>query len=109
MPMVLHRADIDRRSSLLDRRYRPFFGKNATAANSFDNSMVNCRQRESSVITVATYVATVMWPHMWPQKFAGHICGQQIFALSRRSKLLRELAKTLSSAADSSTPTKQKT
>src|SRR6266436_5420552 len=65
MPMLLHRADIDRRSSLLDPRYRPIFGKNATAANSFDNSMVNCRQRERErerererVITVATYVAT---------------------------------------------------
>src|SRR5258706_16458935 len=70
MPMVLHRADIDRRSSILDRRYRLFLGKNATAANSFDNSMVNCRQRESSVITVATYVATkICWPHMWPANF----------------------------------------
>src|SRR5258707_15762991 len=100
MPMVLHRADIDPRSSLLARRYRPFSGKNAPAANSFDNSMVNCL-RESH--------QSSLWPHMWPQKFAGHICGQQIFALSRRSKLLRELAKTLSSVADSSTPTKQKT
>jgi hypothetical protein len=30
----------DRRSTLLDWRYRPFFGENATAANSFDVSFV---------------------------------------------------------------------
>jgi len=64
--------------NLLDRRYRPFFGKNATAVNSFENSIV---------ITEIKRAITI-----------GHIRDAKICAPQSAVEALAKLPMTLSSA-----------